>query len=307
MTNIVAHSPFFSIVIPTYNRCKKLIHALRCLQSQTFENYEVLVVDDGSTDDTESTVSEFIRSDHRVKYFFKENEERSIARNFGIARASGKYISFLDSDDLLYQNHLEVAYELLDKNNFPEVGHLGFELVDEDGRTLLVRNNFDFNFKDKLITENILHGNAIFIRHDVAHKVNFIQSRAAILSEDWYVWLRLAARYPFCFDNRVTSAVVHHANRSLMNIDPDKLIENTKVIVEHLQTDEFFLKAFQGKVSYHFANHYTFLTLILSLSRQRKMQTIRYLVKAITIDPWVIFRKRFLASVKHLILIPRAH
>lgn len=292
--------PFFSIIIPTYNRVEKLVKALDSVIHQEFSAYEVIIVDDGSKDNTKEVIGGFANRDGRIKYFFKENEERSIARNYGIMRASGKYIGFLDSDDIFYPNHLSTGYALMKRSDFPEVGHLGFELVTESGEVIQRRNDFDDSFKEKLIHENILHSNAIFIRNDIAREVNFIPSPYAILSEDWYVWLKLAARYPFHFDNSVTSAVVQHYERSLMKINPDKLIANTHVIVEYLKKDLPFLEKYKGKVSYHFANHYTFLTLILSLTKSRRQETLKYLMKAISYDPSVILRKRFLASIKHL-------
>ena len=150
-----------------------------------------------------------------------------------------------------------------------------------------------------MIYENILHCNAIFIRGDVAKEINFIPSASANISEDWYLWLRLASRFKFYFDNTVTSAVIQHKQRSLMNIDPDKLVASTHIVVKYLKMDIPFLKKYKDKIGYHFANHFTFLALTLSLTRPRRWDTFKYLLKAIEYDPTVIFRKRFLASVKH--------
>ena len=180
--------PFFSIVIPTYNRAEKLVKAVNSILEQEFFRYEIIVVDDGSTDSTQDMVADLINRDNRIKYFFKENEERSIARNYGIMRASGKYVSFLDSDDFLYKNHLTVAHALLEMNAFPEVGHLGFKLVNELGDSILVRSDFDDSFKSRLIVENIFSINSIFIRRDIVTEVNFIPSPLATISEDWYLY-----------------------------------------------------------------------------------------------------------------------
>jgi glycosyltransferase involved in cell wall biosynthesis len=299
-SSIQKKPPFFSIIIPTYNRAPFVSIAIRSILVQEFTDYEIIVVDDGSTDQTREVVEELMDGKTVIKYYFKINEERSIARNYGIERASGTYIGFLDSDDIQYHNHLTVAFELLKQNAFPEVGNLGYEFKDAAGKVLIVRNNFNESFRDELIHENKLHGNAIFIRRDIAEKVNFIPSSLAIVSEDWYVWLRLAARYPFHFNNTVTSAVIQHEGRSLRNINPDKLIASTNIIVEYLKKDIQFLKEYKDKVSYHFANHYTFLALILALTKSRRRETIGYLIKAIRYDPGVVLRKRFLASIKHL-------
>ncbi|MDH4088851.1 MAG: glycosyltransferase [Cyclobacteriaceae bacterium] len=294
-----SNRPFFSIIIPTYNRAKYLPMAVHSLLVQDFRAFEIIVVDDGSTDETHAMIADLARKHPCIKYHFKNNEERSIARNYGILHATGQYIGFLDSDDKVYPNHLQVAHGLLERNDFPEVGHLGFESVSISGKKISISNQFDETYKEKLIHENITHGNAIFIRGDIARKINFIPSPSAILSEDWYLWLRLASRYPFYFDNTVTSSVVHHDARSLLNIDPDKLIASTNTIVRYLKRDKPFTTEYRHKTGYHYANHYTFLTLILALTKSRRLDTVKYLIRAIWYDPTVIIRRRFLASVKH--------
>jgi glycosyltransferase involved in cell wall biosynthesis len=294
-------SVFFSLIIPTYNRAGHIAKAIHSVLSQPFSDYEIIVIDDGSTDHTREVITAIAKTNSAIKYVMKKHEERSIARNHGVALASGKYIGFLDSDDIQYQNHLTVAYELLKRNSFPEVGHLGYELIDHAGNSLLIRNDFDTSSRDDLIHENKMHGNAIFIRKDVADQVHFIPSVFATVSEDWYVWLRLAARYPFHFDNAVTSAVVQHNDRSLNKIDPDKLIASTEVVIEYLKGDNLFLTYYHGHISYHFANHYTLVALVLALTKSRRLDTVKYLMKAICCDPKVILRRRFLASVKYLL------
>lgn len=289
--------PFFSIIIPTYNRAQRLMEALQSVFSQVFMDFEIIVVDDGSTDQTESMLEAI--SDARLRYFKKENEERSIARNFGIQQAQGKYINFLDSDDRFYPHHLQTAYIMLAQNGCPEVGHLGYEMINSDQKLLLQRNDLNGQIAERLLHENILHGNAIFIRNDVARQYSFIPSPDAIISEDWYLWIRLASRFSIYFDNTITSAIIEHEERSLKNINPDKLIASTKVIVEYLKQDETFLERYQNRVGYFFANHYTLVTLILSLSKKRRWDTIKYLGKAMQYDWTVIGRSRFLASVKH--------
>ena len=293
-------TPFFSVIIPTYNRSKSIKSAINSILNQSFQDFEVVVVDDGSTDNTRDVVSLLMENDNRIRYFYKENEERSIARNYGISNARGKYVNFLDSDDMAYPQHLELGYLLLRKNNFPEVGHMGFELIDPSGNKLVVRNEFDHTFKIKLIHDNILHGNAILIRQDVVRVINFIPSPYAILAEDWYLWLRLASRYVFHFDNSVTVAIIQHEHRSLMKIDPDKLIRNTEVIIEYLETDKSFLSYYKGSINYFYSNLYTFVTLILALTKRRRRDTIKYLLVALKYDFTVVFRRRFLASLKHL-------
>ena len=89
--------PFFSVVIPTYNRAHLIKETIESVQKQTFSDWELIIVDDGSTDDTKSVVKSV--DDKRIQYVFQENAERSVARNNGFRHAKGQYICFLDSDD----------------------------------------------------------------------------------------------------------------------------------------------------------------------------------------------------------------
>lgn len=100
--------PFFSVVIPTYNRADLIGLTLRSVLQQEFNDFEVLVVDDGSKDNTAEVVSAI--SDSRLHYLPKKNEERGVARNYGLARALGEYVLFLDSDDVLHANHLATLH-----------------------------------------------------------------------------------------------------------------------------------------------------------------------------------------------------
>ena len=97
-------TPFFSIIIPTYNRAGLIGATLRSVLAQDYAEFEILVVDDGSTDNTAEVVAAF--ADPRLRYLAKENAERGAARNYGLDRARGEYALFLDSDDLLHSSHL---------------------------------------------------------------------------------------------------------------------------------------------------------------------------------------------------------
>ena len=94
----------FSIIIPTYNRASLIKETINSVLLQDYPNFEIIIVDDGSTDDTENIVKSI--EDSRINYHKKTNAERGAARNFGIKLAKGEYITFLDSDDILYVNHL---------------------------------------------------------------------------------------------------------------------------------------------------------------------------------------------------------
>ena len=107
--------PFFSVVVPAYNRARFLPSLISSVISQTFESFELIIVDDGSTDHTRDIVSEYLSSDPRIIYRYQINSERGVARNHGIAHARGQWISFLDSDDLYLPDHLRTLYDYISR------------------------------------------------------------------------------------------------------------------------------------------------------------------------------------------------
>ena len=109
---------FFSIIIPTYKRAHAIRKAIESILYQTFQDFEVIVVDDASLDETEIIVNSI--DDQRIKYIKNEtNQERCISRNIGIAAACGTYICFLDSDDYHLLHHLQDLYDLIQSKEAP--------------------------------------------------------------------------------------------------------------------------------------------------------------------------------------------
>lgn len=112
-------SPFFSIIVPAYNRAYILPETIHSVQQQIFTNWELIVVDDGSTDNTEEVIGKLSESDKRIKYLYQQNAERSAARNNGARNANGSYFLFLDSDDAFHKDHLQNIFTFLSVKNFP--------------------------------------------------------------------------------------------------------------------------------------------------------------------------------------------
>jgi len=123
--------PKVSVIVISYNMARLVTRAIQSIFSQTFRDYEILFVDDGSTDDTKQVVESF---GDRVRYFYQENAGLAAARNRGILASRGEYIAFLDSDDYWVPDKLEVQVAVLDKN--PRVGlvHARALVVNEEGK-----------------------------------------------------------------------------------------------------------------------------------------------------------------------------
>ncbi len=105
----------FSVVIPSFNRASTLSRAIESVLGQSFGDFELIVVDDGSTDNTEAVVASFLE-DSRVRYFRTSNQGVSAARNFGVSKASGQYLAFLDSDDEWLPEKLQLQHRYLESH-----------------------------------------------------------------------------------------------------------------------------------------------------------------------------------------------
>jgi len=121
--------PFFSVIITTYNRMELLKRALDSLLQQTETDSEAVIVDDGSTDQAKDIVRPYIKQNKALSYFYKENDGFIEAKNSGIKRAKGQYITFLDSDDEYAGNHLKSRKKLLLEHQNIELLHGGVQLI----------------------------------------------------------------------------------------------------------------------------------------------------------------------------------
>ena len=123
--------PIVSIIIPTFNRAGMIHRAIESIKLQTFNDWELIVVDDASTDSTEEIIQTYMRDDQRIRYIKHEkNQGGSAARNSGIKNSKGSYIALLDDDDRWYPEKLRLQYDYL--QNYPETGlvYSGFCYVD---------------------------------------------------------------------------------------------------------------------------------------------------------------------------------
>lgn len=116
--------PFVSVIIPAYNSSDYISSILKDILNQTYDKFEVIVVDDGSNDKTSKVVNEFCLMDKKIKYFYKDNGGASSARNFGIEHANGQYITFIDSDDHVLNDYLESMLSIVIKENYDFVSFL---------------------------------------------------------------------------------------------------------------------------------------------------------------------------------------
>jgi len=122
-------TPFVSIILPTYNRSKLIGYAIDSVINQTYNNWELLIVDDGSTDNTFNVCKTYLNRFENIRYMYHKNKKLPLTLNEGILAASGSYITFLGSDDCYKPEHLELRIKILQENDKIDFIHGGVEVV----------------------------------------------------------------------------------------------------------------------------------------------------------------------------------
>lgn len=158
--------PFFSVIIASFNRAQLLKRAIDSLILQTEEDWEAIIVDDGSTDDTHVQMLSYLKRYPKIKYLKKEHSGEAMTKNEGIRMSSGKFISFLDSDDEYAPNHLQSRKRMLLKNPLINFLHGGFRVIGNQ----YVPDRFD-DFK-KIHLDECVIGGTFFIERNVFSLLN---------------------------------------------------------------------------------------------------------------------------------------
>ncbi len=149
-----------AVIIPAYNVEKYIERTLRSLMKQTFKNFETIIINDGSTDNTEKIIQEVLQNaNFQWKLINQENQGVSAARNRGIIESKGEYISFLDADDYYHPIFLEKMYNKTKEKNY-DVIFCNYALVTEKGKTISIRKQpkkfIDVSLDEKKVLELVL-------------------------------------------------------------------------------------------------------------------------------------------------------
>jgi|SRR5690554_2203859 len=245
----MTQNPFFSIVITTYNRADLLPIAIKSVINQLENSWELIIINDGSSDDY-TEIEEITKTDERIRYYYKENEERSIARNYGIKKAKGEYICFLDDDDYYLENHLTTFKRVIDKSNIYEFIFSG---VYRSNAGSLEKKPLigEYHNKEELI-EKIIHQHVwtctVCIKRTILLKIQFVPTFN--IWEDINLFLKIIARYNAVEIPEYTSVVVNHDNRSTIKtfeIYDKKKLRPYFISIKNLFDDKCFSQYFTKK------------------------------------------------------------
>jgi glycosyltransferase involved in cell wall biosynthesis len=210
--------PKVSVIIPTYNAMTYLSETVESVLRQTYPDFELLIIDDGSSDQTVQWISQLV--DSRVRLIPQTNQGVAVARNTGIAKAQGEYVAFLDHDDLWEPTKLEKQVRYLEDN--PAVGlvHTWMVLVDQCGKSTgrVISSNAEGDVWKQLLERNTIASSSVMVRRCCFETVGvFSPSRDLYTVEDWEMWVRIASRYPFAVIKKPLLSWRQHANNGSKN------------------------------------------------------------------------------------------
>ena len=190
-------APTVSVIIPTYNRAHLVGRAIRSVLNQTYQDFEIIVVDDGSTDNTEEVVKSF--NDPRIRYIRHEkNRGGSAARNTGIRAARGEYIAFLDSDDEWLPEKLAKQLPVFEKDSTCGAVYTDLLYMLPDGSVKLCQNYRPEGWiLKKLLSSNVVGTtSSVIVRRECFEKIGLFDESLPSC-QDWDMWIRIAKRYSF--------------------------------------------------------------------------------------------------------------
>lgn len=210
----------FSIVIPLYNKQNFISDTIKSVLLQSHVNFELLIIDDGSTDESVSRVLDF--SDRRIRLIRKNNGGVSSARNKGIEESAYSYVSFLDADDIWEPTYLEEQSKLI--HDFPDAAMWGMNFspvakgIEENLETGLPKNyrGYVFHYFSMKRVSDLFHSSSVVIKKEAINKVGLFDQRIKY-SEDLDMWYRIILNFPVVFYNKIMVKYLLDAENRALN------------------------------------------------------------------------------------------
>jgi glycosyltransferase involved in cell wall biosynthesis/ubiquinone/menaquinone biosynthesis C-methylase UbiE len=286
--------PKVSVVIATYNRGHFICGAIESAFAQTFKDFEVIVVDDGSSDNTKEELEKYAS---RIHYIFQENKGRAEARNTAIMAAKGEYVAFLDDDDIWLPHKLGRQVAFLDSN--PDIGlvHAFVEMIDEGGCLLQKETNKWRKLYMKAMKIGytyegmsrfcVMFLSTVMVRRNCIGQVGLFDSGIRAF-EDWDVYLRIALKYRI---GTIRQPLVRHRLHRTHTTMPEFIQGQIKVSMKHLAiADSSCGLALRNRIRHNF-----YIRLGNAYYTDTQLAMFRYYVlKALKLNPLILFFPRLI-------------
>ena len=279
--------PLVSVIMPAYNSAQTIGTAINSVLMQDYLNWEIIIIDDGSTDDTLNEIRKF--KDARIKVFSQDNQGPSVSRNYGIKIANGEYIAFLDADDFWEKDKLNLQLQMLCNSeermglvhsNYYEFDHKRSYLPKPFRYTKML--NLEGNVYESLVIHNFVATLTVIVKREVFDNIGYFDTSLKA-PEDWDLWIRIAKKYTFGYIP--TPLARYRLNPSgisknyyAFEKELQKVINRYLIAENHPQTSQKFgLWLFYRHMAHGYARHGDFCRSFDRLSKAFRMKPLERL------------------------------
>ena len=231
-TNTEGKMPMITVVLPSYNSMRYIAETMETVLNQTYQDFEVLVVNDGSTDGTPNWVDQLSQREPKVRMVSQANQGLAGARCTGVINARGKYIAFIDDDDLWEPTKLEKQVNSLESNPQAGLCYTWTALADSNGKATgrVIASNAEGNVWQQMTEMNIVCcGSTPMIRRSCFDEVGLFDHQISP-SDDWDMWWRIAAKYEFTVIKEPLIRYRQHPNNSSKKCD--HMLATSRILIE---------------------------------------------------------------------------
>ncbi|MEO1429684.1 MAG: glycosyltransferase [Cyanobacteria bacterium J06633_8] len=294
-----------SVIIPVFNGEKTIKETIYSILNQTFQDIEIIVSDDGSTDSTLEIINTI--PDSRIKILSYANAGVSASRNRGINHAKGEYISFMDADDLWTPDKLELQWQALEDNPEAAVAYSWTDYIGESSQFLKSGRRIKANgdvFSQLLVTNFLENGSNPLIRKEALEKVGSFDESLPV-AEDKDMWLRLAVNYEFvCVEK---PQILYRSSINSLSSNLQKMEATSLKVIERAfsypKADKF--QHLKKQTISDFYKYLTFKAIEVIPTKGRNMTTIYFLWNYIKNNPKTIMDKKLMFIIVVKTLFPK--
>ncbi|WP_069789917.1 glycosyltransferase family 2 protein [Cyanobacterium sp. IPPAS B-1200] len=288
--------PLISVIIPVYNGEKTIQETIKSVLQQTFTDFELIIINDGSTDNTLEKIAQI--EDDRVKVLSFANQGVSAARNLGIANSQGDYLAFLDTDDLWTEDKLELQLKALQENKEAVLAYSWINNIDKNSKFLRSYSHILLNgyVYEKLLISNFLGtaSNPLIRRKVFAEIGNFEESFP--YAEDWDLYLRIAKKYDFvCVP---LPQILYRISSNSLSTNTTKMEKYGLLVIEKNFADiSPSLKSLKKSTLSDFYMYLSLKSVEGIPSFKKSLNGLRYFYFLLQKDPLVIKTRKSLSSI----------
>lgn len=290
--------PLVSVIIPTFNRKEMVARAIESVLDQSYNNLELIVIDDGSSDGTREFLKKYC-TDKRFNYYYQENKGQSAARNLGISNSRGEYIALLDSDNYWIKEKLKEQIEYIGVKKEYDILYSEVFLVDQQGDVINKNHSKRFlgNILLKLLQCNFVTNNTVLVKKKCFEEMGGFDEDLRY-AEDYDLWLRFATRYRFIYHPMAVTYYYCEGDRLSSN-EKKVLDANNRILSRFFQ---MFPEIVSNRVKKHAWSRFHKWE-IESRWKSGQKPSVKELAKLIYLNPmyiqsWRLMAKRIIGLYK---------